>query len=159
MLTMNVFMIATILAQGLLKALLGRFLIMFFELQMLAYLISYEFIYPANAQVYNEYLRSFVEFKLLKPAILIKYVFPNFSVEELSEKLEDFNTPIILASLLVVTSFILGLLVLIPFTRKFGKKKFKELKKKFIFNGLIRSVQLSFIKQCLILEQYCKFKF
>ena len=49
------------------KAMLDLLMILFIELQFLAYLHAFSITYPANAQIFVQSLVSFVEFQVINP--------------------------------------------------------------------------------------------
>ena len=53
-------------------------------------------------------------------------------------------------SVLLVFTILLSLLFIVPKTKEFAKKKFEALKEQMMYNGIIRSMQISYMKQCIV---------
>jgi hypothetical protein len=104
--------------------------------------------------VYNGYLKSLIEFEYLQPKFIIKKFFPYLTIERTLSSMKEFGTTLILASAIVVSILIFSLMYVLPFTRKFGIKKFNEFKTKMFFNGIITSVNATYITYCLVFGNF-----
>jgi hypothetical protein len=160
---MNSVMITQFFAQLSMKALMDYLMLMFLMLQYLVYLNFYTIRPPANAEIFNKYMVMFIEFQVLNPEKLIQLLYDkNFTIEGFLSgarksvndnsvsTFKHFNLLIIMVS---GGSFVVLLMLVVAIIPKFRTKMFSVLrgmKKGFLWNGVIRSIQLSHIKQCIV---------
>jgi hypothetical protein len=134
---------------------------LFFTLQIMVYLTIYDIRIPANAEVYIAQARKIIEFEILNVEVLVqKFIDPSFSLKRLllpsKEAIvsEDQEKSILNEMRMFIMIGILGLLILILAlilgrVKKFRDKitaKLQTAKKKFLYNGTIRSVYLTYMK-------------
>ena len=122
-------------------------------------MILFEVLYPANAVIYNSQLTSFITFELLKPENIVKIVFPDFSKtkifntfkETYLKETEEFSQVLILVTAGLLGTCMLSIAAAIPFSRNFAISKFRDWKTKFFFNGILRTILITQMNQCIVL--------
>jgi hypothetical protein len=89
----------------------------------------------------------------LNPETIIKRFYPKFSYQkvitgtrEKVSEINQFGQIITIVSVLMVFVLSITILVIVPKTKEFAKKKFREFKEQMFYNGIIRTVQISHMK-------------
>ena len=125
-------------------------------LQYLAYMDLQEVQFPPNAQIYNKELKDLIEFGFIKPANLAKRFIPEDlswkgAVEGFFQEIEEFNELIIFGTIGCLVIFVLSVGTAIKSTRELSWGKVREFRDKFFFNGMLRTITVTQMKQCIVL--------
>ena len=134
-------------------------ILLYLVLQILCYMTLFEVMYPANAVIYNSQLTSFLTFELVKPENLVQIVFPDFSKtiifnafkDKYLKETEEFSQVVILATVGLLGIFWMSIAAAIPYSRNFALSKIRDWKTKFFFNGILRTILITQMKQCIVL--------
>ena len=139
-------------------------------MQLVTSLTMYEVKFPPNIEIQMRYLRSIIAGEMLKPDFMIRVLWPGKTLLSLmsgkaiapqkgniqSSGMKSGNIFVNLSQYFVVLG--LGLIVLlimgaasviIKSKREMIKEKLIKFKKDFIFNGLIKSLNFSYLPFCI----------
>jgi len=138
---------------------------MFFAMQIMVYLSIYDVPFPANVVVYVKQFESLIKFDLLNPVAIAKLFDPDFDfkvyvlgMKDLVKTDPDQSASIVgdiffflMAGTVLIIIVILMLIakLLLPMLRDKINTKIQAFKKKFLWNGVIRSTNISFIQVCI----------
>lgn len=155
-------MFIQIIIQIFLKGSLNELWTLFFTLQIICYLEIYDTAIPPNADIYVAEFKKIIEFDMLNPEGIIRIFDPEFSIKaimtpktasvtdaapkSMMDDLKMFVFALILA-LVVITG--LCCLSRIERFKGFVIKTLVGFKKKFFFNGLLRSLTIAYIQSCI----------
>lgn len=150
---MQSFMVIQLVAQFFLKGLMQNLWSLFFTLQLICYMKIYTFSVPSNTEMIVKEVTKIIEFEILNPQGIVRLFYPKFKLTDLLFK-EDENSlkPDYARSLLeymqiyivfvCLFAIVLVLLLILALIRKIREKimiKLDAVKKKMLFNGIIRS--------------------
>jgi len=107
--------------------------------------------------LFSKYEVSSIEFKELNPIMLLSHIDNEFDLVKKIAKysksclkvFEQYMILIVIAGTVIFATIVLGLFYQIPTLKPKVKEKAKEMEKKMLFNGIIRSVQVSYMKNCV----------
>jgi len=133
---------------------------LFFTLQLVCYLTYYDISLPSNSDLYVSQFTNIIEFKVLNPEGIIKIFDPTFNLKEFingakANVVSRAQTVSVMSDLFIfifiggVSAVFLLVMVLLTLVKKFKEKiilKLLDFKKKFLFNGLLRSITVSYVK-------------
>ena len=157
-----VIMISLMILQYLLKKSIEKIKNLFLAIQIVQALTFIPIFFPVNVSLVLRHVRSFVKFELISPKVLLGYVVSQekldsifgAALQKINQNLKDsgFTNSSIQSSdlsiyILAISVMLVFVVILLPILKKASKsKKFEEkcaeLKKKFIWNGLIHMFTL-----------------
>ena len=124
---------------------------------MLCYLKIFATPLPVTAQIFNDEFVKIIEFDILNPEGIIKIFEKNFSMQKLltgnpaadssfPSLLNDMMTFIIMGCGFILFAFVLVFLYHIKKIKAFIIAKLKKLYEKTVWNGVIRSILIGYLK-------------
>ena len=147
---------AQLLLKGSMKELWG----MFFTLQIICYLSQYSITIPSNSDMFRDEFTKVIEFSLLEPEPLIKLFYPEFDLMEFikggkvmvtdkdqdASVLKDMKIYLFIAAGAVFVVLTLLIFKLVQRFRAKIEEKLNDAKKKFMWNGMIQSIDITYIE-------------
>ena len=131
-------------------------------MQIICYLTIYTVPLPANTSIYMVEFTKLIEFTVLNPDSLIQAVIgdPEFKLVNLMSNYIKSDGALSMADdlsfyllVLLVCSILMLTLCVVSFAVKrlkaIGTKLLRKIIKKFLFNGMIRSITIAYIKLCI----------
>ena len=129
-------------------------------MQLICYLKVYNTPLPANAEIYNDAFINILEFKILNPEGIVRLYDPEFVMKDFIIGQNPFDGQEGPADTILTDLFVLMLLVgvflvllvvlyIVSKTQTYKIKaiqKLRDIKNNFFFNGIIRSILISYYK-------------
>lgn len=156
-------MIFQVILSFFLKGALNDLWGLFFTLQMMCYITIYDTIIPSSAEMYLTEVTKIIEFDIFSPEGFVKLFNPAFDLrayisgveiainkDQEASVIKDLQVYILF---IVIAIVFVCLTLLASFIFKAYKqkimKKLEAIKKKFLWNGAVRYVYISFVEICL----------
>ena len=147
-------------------------------LQLIKAIALYDIKMPAIAEIFVQEIRKLIDFEMLKPEAIIKIFKPEFSLAEFVSHIQEdlfgsgaeaikssslessgvkcgniaVNLSMIIFAVIVAILVIVLMFCMKAICKRWKEKivnKLKDMKKKFMWNGLIRSMSISYINICI----------
>ena len=154
-------MVVRVLTQIFLKGSIDHIIGLFLALQILCYMMYYNISLPSITEMVLQEFKKIIEFEFLNPEGMVRLWKPDFKLNEWMTGVKaDIINPeksnSMMDSLIVYIGVgaagvvtLVSLFITSYICRKRVKKQFDKIKKKLFFNGIVRSITISYVTVCL----------
>jgi len=160
--TMQTLAIIQLVAAVFMKGAINDLLQLFFTLQIICYQKIYDTPFPAHVGVYIDQFQKLIEFEILNPMEFVK-TFMDFDImgwildqkakivhsHQENSIVRDLQIFLFIICTVVLTIICALLATKIRRCKKKITRKIRDVRKKYFFNGFIRSMEISYIQTCM----------